>query len=182
MSDDKLISNMLLWTPSHGRAKAGQPTRTYIRQLCADTGCSLEDLLGAMDDRDRWWERVREICAGSTTWWWWWWVMDDRDGWWERVREICAGSTTWWWWWVMDDRDGSWKRESRNSTLSVWIDDDSDDYIILYILVRWLTVVKGDSKASFSVTTTPRCWGEYYSFPWIAPLVLDSYLIMLNVK
>ena len=35
---------VLLWTPSHGRAKAGQPARTYIQQLCADTGCIPEDL------------------------------------------------------------------------------------------------------------------------------------------
>ena len=37
---------------SHGRAKAGRPARTYIQQLCADTGCSLEDLSGEMVDRD----------------------------------------------------------------------------------------------------------------------------------
>ena len=42
-SRDELISDILLWTPSHGRAKAGRPARTYIQQLCADTGCSLED-------------------------------------------------------------------------------------------------------------------------------------------
>ena len=40
----------LLWTPSHGRAKAGWPDRTYIQQLCADTGCSPEELPEAMDD------------------------------------------------------------------------------------------------------------------------------------
>ena len=28
----------------------GQPTRTYIFQLCVDAGCSLDDLLGALDD------------------------------------------------------------------------------------------------------------------------------------
>ena len=67
-SKDELISNVLLWTPS--QAKAGWPARTYIQQLCADTECSLEDLPGAMNDRDRWWERVREIYAGSSTWWW----------------------------------------------------------------------------------------------------------------
>ena len=44
-SKDELISDVLLWTPSHGRAKIGRPARTYIQQLCADTGCSLEDLL-----------------------------------------------------------------------------------------------------------------------------------------
>ena len=48
---DELISDILLWTPSQGRLKAGWPARTYIQQLCADTGCSLEDLPGAMDDR-----------------------------------------------------------------------------------------------------------------------------------
>ena len=67
----KLISDILLWIPSPGRAKAEWPTRTYIQQLCANTGCSLEDLLGAMDVRDGWQERVREIHAGGMTWWWW---------------------------------------------------------------------------------------------------------------
>ena len=43
-SRDELISDVLLWTPSHGRAKAERPTRTYIQQLCEDTGCSPEDL------------------------------------------------------------------------------------------------------------------------------------------
>ena len=50
-SKGELISDIPLWSPSHGRAKAGQPARTYKQQLCADTGCSLEDLPEAMDDR-----------------------------------------------------------------------------------------------------------------------------------
>ena len=37
-SRDELISDVLQWTPSHGRAKAGRPARTYIQQLCEDTG------------------------------------------------------------------------------------------------------------------------------------------------
>ena len=54
-SRDELISDVLLWTPSHGRAKAGRPARTnYIQQLCADTECSPEDLPEAMDDREGW--------------------------------------------------------------------------------------------------------------------------------
>ena len=40
---DKLISDILLWTPSQGQAEVGRPASTYIQQLCADTGCSLED-------------------------------------------------------------------------------------------------------------------------------------------
>ena len=62
-----LTSDVLLWTPSHGRSKAGRPARTYMKQLCADTGCSLEDLPEAMDDREGWRERVRNICADSAT-------------------------------------------------------------------------------------------------------------------
>ena len=74
-SRDELISDVLRWTPSHGRVKAGQPARTYIQQLCEDTGCSPEDLPEAMNDREEWRERVRDICAGGMTRWWWWWYI-----------------------------------------------------------------------------------------------------------
>ena len=70
-SRDELISDLLLWTPTYGRAKAGRPARTYIQQLCEDTGCNPEDLLEAMNDREKWRERVRDICASGMTWWWW---------------------------------------------------------------------------------------------------------------
>ena len=70
-SRDELISDVLLWTPKHGRAKAGRPARTYIQQLCEDTGCCPEDLPVAMNDREEWRERVRDIRATSTKWWWW---------------------------------------------------------------------------------------------------------------
>ena len=72
-SRDELICDILQWTFAHGRAKAGWPARTYIQLLCADTGCRLEDLPRAMDDRDGLKERIREIRAGGVTWWWWWW-------------------------------------------------------------------------------------------------------------
>ena len=71
-SKDELISDVLLWTPTYGQAKAGRPTRTYIQQLCEDTGCSPEDLPEGMNDREKWRERVMDIRASSTTWWWWW--------------------------------------------------------------------------------------------------------------
>ena len=70
-SRDGLISDVLLWTPTHGRAKAGRPARTYIQQLCEDTGCCPEDLPEVMNDWEEWRERVRDICATSTSWWWW---------------------------------------------------------------------------------------------------------------
>ena len=66
-SKDELISDVLLWTPTYGRAKAGRPARTYIQQLCDDTGCGPEDLSEAMNDRKKWRERVRDIRAGGTT-------------------------------------------------------------------------------------------------------------------
>ena len=52
-SRDELISDVLLWTPTYGRAKAGRPAWTYIQQLCEDTGCSPEDLPEAMNDREK---------------------------------------------------------------------------------------------------------------------------------
>ena len=72
-SRDELIRDVLLWIPAHGRTKAGRPARTYIQQLCEDTGCCPEDLPRAMNDREEWRERVRDIRATRATWWWWWW-------------------------------------------------------------------------------------------------------------
>ena len=72
-SRDELISDVLLWIPTYRRAKAGRPARTSIQQLCEDTGCSPEDLPEAMNDREKWRERVMDIRDTSTTWWWWWW-------------------------------------------------------------------------------------------------------------
>ena len=69
-SKDELISDVLLWTPTYGKAKAGRPARTYIQQLCEHTGCSPEDLPKAMNDREKWRERGRDIRASGTTWWW----------------------------------------------------------------------------------------------------------------
>ena len=74
-SRDELISDVLLWTPTYGRAKAERPARTYIQQLCEDTGCSPEDLPEAMNDREMWRERVRDIRVCGTTRWWLWWNL-----------------------------------------------------------------------------------------------------------
>ena len=60
-------SDVLLWTPTYGQAKGGRPARTYIQQLCEDSGCYPEDLPEAMNDREKWRERVRDIRAGSMT-------------------------------------------------------------------------------------------------------------------
>ena len=56
-SKDELISDVFLWTPAYGQSKAGRPARTYIQQLCDDTGYNPEDLPKAMNDRKTWRER-----------------------------------------------------------------------------------------------------------------------------
>ena len=68
-SRNELIGDgdVLLWTPTYGPAKAGRPARTYIQQLCEDMGCSFEDLPEAMNDWEKWRERVRDIHASSMT-------------------------------------------------------------------------------------------------------------------
>ena len=63
---DELISDVLLWTPTYGRAKSGRLARAYIQQLYKDTGCSPEDLPEAMNDREKWRERVGDIRASGT--------------------------------------------------------------------------------------------------------------------
>ena len=65
-SKDKLTRDILLWTPSHGRARVRWSYTIYLQQLGTDAECSLEDLPGEMDDRDGWRERVREIPASGT--------------------------------------------------------------------------------------------------------------------
>ena len=77
-SKDEFISDILLWTSAYGQAKVGRPARTYIQQLCEDTGCSPEDMPEAMNDWEKWRKRVRDIRASGTTWWWWWWYYVNR--------------------------------------------------------------------------------------------------------
>ena len=66
-SKDELLSDVLLWTPTYVQAKAGRPARTYIQQLCEDTGCNPENLPEAMNDREKWREIVKDIRAVGTT-------------------------------------------------------------------------------------------------------------------
>ena len=56
-SKDEIVSDVLPWTPAYGQSKAGRPARTYIQQLCDDSGCNPEDLLEVMNDRETWRER-----------------------------------------------------------------------------------------------------------------------------
>ena len=69
-SKNELISDVLLWTPTYGQAKAVRPARTYIQQLCEDTGCNSEDLPEAMNDREKWREMVRLPQATENIFYW----------------------------------------------------------------------------------------------------------------
>ena len=71
-SKDELKRDILQWTLVHRRRKDGRPIRTYIQQLCADTGCCLEDLPGAMDVKTGSERGAKEIHKSSSTSWWWW--------------------------------------------------------------------------------------------------------------
>ena len=66
---DKLISNVYLWSSTHGHTSYEWPAKTSICQFCADTRWSLEDLPRARDNSDGWWEseRVREFRAITNT-------------------------------------------------------------------------------------------------------------------
>ena len=57
---DSLIRTCNCWTNN----------RTYLHQHHTDTGCSLQDQPEAMDNRNEWQEKVREIRANGMTWWW----------------------------------------------------------------------------------------------------------------
>ena len=50
-SKDKHISDIFLWTSTHRQTSIGRPAKSYIHQFSVDTGCSLEDLFGAMKNR-----------------------------------------------------------------------------------------------------------------------------------
>ena len=53
------------------KSRTTQLERTFS-SYGEDTGCCPEDLPRAMNDREEWRERVRDICATSAIWWWWW--------------------------------------------------------------------------------------------------------------
>ena len=58
------------------------PTRHQLYgHLPPITGWSPEDLPEAMNDREKWRERVRDIRASGTTWWWWEYTNNNKPSW-----------------------------------------------------------------------------------------------------
>ena len=107
-SRGELISDVLLWTPSHGRAKTGQPARTHIQHFCVDTGCSSEDLPEVMNDREGWRKRVRDIRAGGTTRRWYIYIY---------IYLYIWGNVRFWWIW-QDDKIS--EKIDKSDILSWW--------------------------------------------------------------
>ena len=86
-----------------------------------------------------------------------------------------------------------WCSSYRKGSLRVTLDYGRQLYLLIYIctyiyiyiyiyVLNWTIIVGGNMKASFSIATTPRYRTKHYSFPWIASLTFDLYLIMLSVK
>ena len=67
-SKEELISNVLVWTPTYGYISVGWQAKTYIDQLCADTGYCQEDFPVAMPNRNACWGRGKGIRAINTSW------------------------------------------------------------------------------------------------------------------
>ena len=65
-SKSELISDVLVWTASHGRARVERPARTYLWQPCTNTECHKEYLQIAMDNRDEGRERIREVRSNES--------------------------------------------------------------------------------------------------------------------
>ena len=62
---DELVSDVLLWEPTHGRQDPGRPKRTFIDQLADDTGCRPQELKNAMSNKEDWRKRVMRSRASS---------------------------------------------------------------------------------------------------------------------
>ena len=132
-SRDELIREVLLWIPTHGCAKAGRPARTYIQQLCEDTGCCPEDLPRAMNDREEWRERVRDICATSAIWWW---LIVIRCRWFRAIFYTCS--------------------------ISMFAELISYIYIYIYIYrcVLWIPKNIGNKLLPLTITWEEQFWKE----------------------
>ena len=47
-------SNLVLWTPNHGKRGRGRPARTFVQQLRDDTGLQEREMASLMLSRDQW--------------------------------------------------------------------------------------------------------------------------------
>ncbi len=64
-SSGQVVSDLVLWTPMHGKRSVGRPTRTYVDLLCQDTGQTPAELKTCMEDR-RVWRAISDVRQMST--------------------------------------------------------------------------------------------------------------------
>ncbi len=107
-------SKSFSWGPFSSLYSRGSYTSHYMQQLWADTGGSLEDLPGTMDDRNGWRERVREIRGGCVTWWWW-----------------------WWWWWYLYLSIFIYTNTHTHTHIYIYIYIYMFTYVYMYKLYHW---------------------------------------------
>ena len=65
-SKEELAGDVLIWKPTQRHQPRGRPKKTKIDQLMDDTGCRLEELPIAMEDKEGWKECVMEYRGSST--------------------------------------------------------------------------------------------------------------------
>ena len=61
-SEQEIVKDVWLWT--HGKTKLGRPRKTYVKQLCEDTGLTTEELRTVMNDRTTW-KKIVERAQGN---------------------------------------------------------------------------------------------------------------------
>ena len=57
---EELVSDLLLWAPSHGQRSSGRPQKTYLDQFSSDSGHSIDKLPVAMMNKLGWREVVKK--------------------------------------------------------------------------------------------------------------------------
>ena len=62
--EEEVIHKLLLWEPSHGRRGRGRPLRTYINQLCDDTGLGKRRSWEG-NGRQSWLEESSQKCSSE---------------------------------------------------------------------------------------------------------------------
>ena len=78
---DEITRSILLWQPKHGHTHT-----KYMHQLSADIWQSLEVLTGAMDNRDRWLERVKGPVISAR-------LDNNDDDWWGERNDFIYTNT-----------------------------------------------------------------------------------------
>lgn len=60
-----VISDLILWKPTHGSVKPCRPFKTCTKQLTLDTEYEFKDLHNAMSKRKVWWSQVSMVWITS---------------------------------------------------------------------------------------------------------------------